>query len=121
MAQELRETSDALKSADEKELEKILNENPKGRFWVVIAHKPIKQRLTSGEIVIKKAIKLYKVKPDPILGTIMLEINDGQIVSHEISPLDAPIDYGRIEKHAGLVDYSNYIINPRASQAYIYN
>jgi hypothetical protein len=121
MVQELRETSDALQNSDEKELEKILNANPKGRFWVVIAHKPIKQRLKSGEIVIKKVIKLYKVKPNALLGTIILEINDGQIVSHEISPLDAPIDYGRIEKHAGLVDYSSYIINPRASQAYIYN
>jgi hypothetical protein len=121
MVQQLRETSEAMIAEEEKQVERILNERPRGHYWIIIAHKPLKQRLNGGQFIIKKVVMVSEKKPEALLGTIVLEVNDGQIISHEISPLDAPIDYGRIEKHAGSTEYSQFIVNPRAASAYVYN
>jgi hypothetical protein len=121
MSQELGETKQAMMQADEKEVEAILNRRPHGHYWIVIHHKPTKARLDTGELVIIRVVKDYDTKPKPLVGTIILEVLDGEIVKHEVSPHDAPIDWGTIEKQAGLVDYSTGFENHRAAKAYVYN
>lgn len=120
MVQQIGETTDAMMSADEKIIEQILNANPKGKYWIVIAYKPAKQRLRGGEAVIRRTIKLSKTKPQMLLGTIVLEINNGEITEHFINPHDIPIDWLRVGD-VGLAIQPHVQTRPDIAQAYVYN
>lgn len=121
MAQELGETSQEMMKADDREVEKILNRRPTGHYWIVIAHKPSKFSLKTGEKVIMRVVKDYNVKPRPLLGTIILEVKDGQIVNHSINMPDAPIDWYSIERKAGLITDPYVQKRPDIGTAYLYN
>lgn len=121
MAQELGETKQAMMRSDEQEVEAILNRRPHGHYWIVIHHKPTKMHLDSGEMVIIRVVKDYDKKPLPLVGTIIMEVIDGTITKTEVSPHDAPIDWGGVEKHAGLVEHDTGFDNHRAAGSYVYN
>ena len=121
MKQELGETKQAMIADDEASIGEILNRRPTGNYWIVIHHKPTKMTLTTGEMVIMRLVKDYDTKPKPLLGTIILEVKDGEIINHEISPHDAPIEWGKVEKKAGLIDTTTGFENHRAAKAYVYN
>ena len=86
MTQTLGETTDEMMKADDQEIQKILNERPTGHYYIVIHHKPTKSRLTSGEKVIIRHIKAYDKKPMAQVGMVILEVKEGQITDHVISP-----------------------------------
>ena len=90
MVQELRETTDEMMKADDKAVQDILNRRPKGHYWIVIHHKPSKLRMKSGEQVLMRVVKDYDTKPKPLLGTIILEVKDGDVISHSINLHDMP-------------------------------
>lgn len=121
MPQELGETKQAMMASDEQEIETILNRRPHGHYWIVVHHKLTKMKLDSGEFVIIRVVKDYNSKPQPLIGTIILEIQDGEIIKEEVSPHDAPIDWGTVENHAGLIDHSTGFENHRAAKGYVYN
>ena len=120
--QELGETVDEMMKDDWKDVERILNENPRGRFWVVIHHKPTQHRMQSGEQVLMRLCKKYHKKPQPLLGTIILEVKDGDILDTQVNLHDMPIDEQRLAPLLGLEK------NPVVQQgrrdiagAYVYN
>jgi len=99
--QELGETVEEMMKNDDKDVQRILNENPKGHFHIVIHHRPAKQILQSGEQVLVRICKKYDKKPRPLLGTIILEVKDGEIIGHQINPHDMPIDEDRLAPFLG--------------------
>lgn len=101
MVQELGETAQEMMKADAKDVEDILNARPKGHFWVVIHHKPIKQRLDTGEHVLIRIVKAYDKKPKPLLGTIIHEVNNGEIIDTQVNVHDMPIDMERLYPYLG--------------------
>lgn len=121
MAQELGETSQEMMKADDQAVQDILNRRPKGHYWIVIHHKPINRRLTTGEKVMMRLVKDYNKKPRNNLGTVVLEVNDGEIVSHAINLHDAPIDWGKIIPSAGLIETPYVQRRSDISGAYLYN
>lgn len=90
--------------ADDQAVQDILNRRPKGHYWIVIHHRPAKVRMDTGEYVLIRLIKDYDKRPKPLLGTIILEVKDGDIVDHKINVHDMPIDEERLAPHLGLVD-----------------
>lgn len=103
MVQQLGETVDAVMAEDEKQIENILNEHPKGEYWILIAYKA--QTNTCGplgEYVIKRLIKAYKVKPMDLVGSIRMHVKDGEILDTDVFMPDRPIDWAEISKHCGL-------------------
>jgi hypothetical protein len=121
MAQELGETAQEMMQADDKEVQEILNRRPKGHYWIVIAHKPSKFKLDTGERVIMRVCKDYNAKPRSLVGTVVLEVKDGEIIDHEINLPDAPIDWGAVEEKAGLIEDPYVQHRPDIGQAYLYN
>jgi len=101
--QELGETVDEMMKNDWKDVEKILNENRTGHFWIVIHHKPTKHRMQSGEQVLVRLCKKYDKKPKPLLGTIILEVKNGDILDTQVNLHDMPIDEARLAPHLGLI------------------
>ena len=101
MVQELGETTQEMMRADDKAVQDILNRRPTGHYWIVIAHKPAKTRMDTGEYVLVRHIKDYDKSPKPMLGTIILEVKDGDIIDHSINVHDMPIDNERLQKHLG--------------------
>ena len=120
--QELGETVDEMMKEDMKDIEKILNENPTGNFHIVIHHKPTKHRMQSGEQVLVRLCKKYDMKPKPLLGTIILEVNDGDIIDCQVNLHDIPIDGDRLAPLLGL-EATPFIQNNRRdlARAYAYN
>jgi len=121
MPQELGETVQEMIKADNDEVENIINRRPTGHYWIVIAHRRTKMHMDTGEQVIMRLVKAYDKKPGKQLGTIVLEIKDGDLISCDVSPHDAPINWGMIEKHAGLIDHPGVKKDPLVAQSYIYN
>lgn len=121
MRQELGETTQEMIKADDAEVQRILNRRPTGHYWIVIHHKVTKMHLDSGERVIMRVVKDYDQRPRALVGTIILEVKDGEIVDHTVSPPDAPIDWGAVESAAGLKDYPAVIEKNPAAGAYLYN
>ena len=101
MVQELRETAQEMIKADEREVEKILNRRPNGHFWIVIHHKPTKMKLKTGEYVLIHLVKDYDKKPKPLLGTIILEVRDGEIINTQVNVHDIPINHAALAPHLG--------------------
>jgi len=118
--QELGETKQEMIKSDEKDVEDILNRRPTGHYWIVITHKSTKMRLDTGEQVLMRLVKDYDKKPKKLLGTIVLEVKDGEIISHDINPHDVPIDWGSIEKHAGLIENPSFKKDPLSAPSYLY-
>ena len=89
MRQELGETKQAMMDSDWKEVQNILNTRPTGDYWIVIHHKPTKMRMESGQQVLMRLVKAYDKKPSDLLGTIVLEVKDGEIFNTIVHPHDA--------------------------------
>jgi hypothetical protein len=121
MVQELGETVNEIVKDDEKEIERILSNYKCDHYWIVMHHKPTKQRLTSGEMVIARVIRPYNSEPSNQLGTIVLEVKRGEIVKETINMHDAPIDWGAIVPKAGQSDTPYVQDRPDIGGAYIYN
>lgn len=121
MVQELRETTDEMMKADDKAVQDILNRRPKGHYWIVIHHKPSKLRMKSGEQVLMRVVKDYDTKPKPLLGTIILEVKDGDVISHSINLHDMPIDWERLSPHLGFESEALVQKKPNLAGAYLYN
>lgn len=122
MVQELGETAQEMMKADEEDVHDILNKRPKGHYWIVIHHRPTKMRMTTGEQALMRLVKAYDSKPKNLLGTIVLEVKDGDIINHEINLHDIPIDWERLEPHLGLIQ-NPYVQQGRRdiAGAYVYN
>jgi len=101
MVQKIGETAEEMMRADAKAVEDILNTRPKGHFWVVICHKNLKRKLDTGEHVLVRLVKAYDKKPQPLLGTIVLEVKDGEIVDTQVNVHDMPIDMERVFPYLG--------------------
>lgn len=121
MSQNLGETTDALMKNDDQMVQDILNRRPNGHYWIVIHHKKINKKMKTGEHVVMRHIKDYDKKPKPLVGMIILEVKDGEIIDHVISPHDAPIDYEAIEKHSGLIEHPNVFDKHPIGKSYVYN
>jgi len=122
MVQELGETSQEMMKADDQAVQDILNDRPNGHYWIVIHHRPTKLKLKSGEQVLTRVIKPYDTKPRPLLGTIILEVKDGDIIDTQINLHDMPIDWERLAPHLGTSD-NPFVQEGRRdiSGAYVYN
>lgn len=122
MVQELGETVQEMIKADEKDVQKILNRRPKGHYWIVIHHRPSKVKMDTGEYVLIRHIKDYDIRPKPLLGTIILEVKNGEVTSHKINVHDIPLDHARLAPHLGLLD-KPAVQTGRSdiSGAYVYN
>ena len=122
MVQEVGETVQEMMKADDQEVQDILNSRPKGHYWIVIHHRPAKIKMTTGEYVLIRLVKDYDQRPKPLLGTIILEVKDGEIIDHKINVHDIPIDCERLAPHLG------FEVNPVVQTgrrdiagAYVYN
>lgn len=121
MTQELGETTDGMMKSDDQAVQDILNSRPTGHYWIVIHHKKMNQRLSTGEMILMRHIKAYETKPFIQVGMIILEVQDGEVIDHVISPHDAPIDWASVEKHAGpKTDPAVFTKHPIA-RSYLYN
>lgn len=120
MKQDLGETKQEMIRADDLEVQEILNRRPNGHYWIVITHRSTQMRLDTGEQVLMRLVKDYDQKPKKLMGTIVLEIKDGEVISYDINPHDAPIDWGKIEKKVGLIDHPSVKKDPIIAPAYIY-
>lgn len=105
MVQELGETVQEMMKADDKKVQDILNRRPKGHYWIVICHKPTKMKMDTGEYVLIRLVKDYDKKPTPLLGTIILEVKNGEIVDHQVNVHDVPIDCERLAPFLGSSEY----------------
>ena len=121
MVQEIGETTQEMMKADEQAVTDILNRRPKGHYWIVIHHKPTKMRLDTGEYVLMRVVKDYDKRPMPLLGTMVLEVKDGDIIHHQINVHDIPIDIERLSPHLGfeVSPYGQH--RPDIAGAYLYN
>jgi len=122
MVQQLGETVQEMMKADDQEVQDILNRRPTGHFWIVIHHKHTKLKMDTGEYVLIRLIKDYDKKPQPLLGTIILEVKNGEILSHSVNVHDMPIDCEKLSPYLG------FEVNPviqtgrrDIARAYAYN
>lgn len=122
MVQELGETVQEMMKADDQAVQDILNCRPKGHYWIVIHHKPTKMKMNTGEYVLIRLVKDYDKKPKPLLGTIILEVKNGEIISHTVNVHDIPINCEALAPHLG------FEINPTVQKgrrdiagSYVYN
>lgn len=121
MVQELGETTNEMMKADDADVQEILNRRPKGHYYIVIHHKPTKMSMTTGEHVLMRVVKDYDKKPLPLVGTIILEVKDGDIIDTQINVHDAPINWGAVEEKAGLITDPYVQKRPDIGGAYLYN
>ena len=122
MVQELGETVQEMMKADDQDVQDILNRRPSGHYWIVIHHRPAKIKMDTGEYVLIRLVKDYDKQPRPQLGTIILEVKNGEIVSHKINVHDIPIDCERLAPHLGLEE-NPFVQKGRRdiAGAYVYN
>ena len=122
MVQELGETAQEMMKADDQAVQDILNKRPKGHFWIVIHHRPAKVKMDTGEYVLIRHIKDYDTRPKPLLGTIIIEVKDGDIIDHKVNVHDMPIDNERLAPLLGLECKSSLHTGRRdIAGAYNYN
>jgi len=121
MVQELGETTSEMMKADAQAVEDILNERPTGHYWIVIHHKSTKMRMKTGEQVLMRLVKAYDTEPKPLLGTVTLEVREGEIISHKINLHDAPINWKAIVPNAGFI--ANPYVQKRSDLkgSYVFN
>ena len=122
MVQEIGETVQEMMKADDQAVQDILNRRPSGHYWIVIHHAPTKVKMDTGEYVLIRLIKDYDTKPQSLLGTIILEVKDGDIVGHRVSVHDKPIDNERVAPHLGFEINPGVQTNRRdIASSYVYN
>ena len=122
MVQELGETVQEMMKADDLAVQDILNRRPEGHYWIVIHHRPAKVKMDTGEYVLMRLVKDYDKCPQPLLGTITLEVKNGDIVSHKINVHDMPIDEERLAPHLGFSEAPIVHTGRRdIAGAYVYN
>lgn len=121
MRQELGETTEEMMKADDQAVQDILNDRPRGHYWIVIHHKNINRRLTTGEQIFMRVVKAYEMKPTPQVGMVILEVKDGEIIDHIISPHDAPIDWEQVNRYSGLESNPTVFEKHPISGSYVYN
>lgn len=122
MAQELGETAQEMMRSDDTAVQDILNRRPRGHYWIVIHHRPAKIKMDTGEYVLIRHIKDYDKRPKPLLGTVILEIKQGEVVDHKINFHDIPVDMERLTPHLGSLAMPT--IQEKRSDiagAYVYN
>jgi len=68
-----------------------------------------------------RLVKAYDTQPKPLLGTIILEVKEGDIVSHQINLHDAPIDWESVAPHAGLTVNPYVQSRPDLKGSYVFN
>jgi hypothetical protein len=121
MAQQLGETVQEMIKADDQAVQDILNRRPQGHFWIVIHHRPTKMKMKTGEYVLVRLVKDYDKRPQPQLGTIILEVMDGRIVKEQVNVHDQPIDLERLSPLLGLQAQPGLHKRPDIARAYVYN
>ena len=122
MVQELGETVQEMMKADDQAVQDILNKRPSGHYWIVIHHRPAKVKMDTGEYVLIRLIKDYDKKPKAMLGTIILEVVNGDIINNSINVHDMPIDNNRLAPLLGLeTKASIHTSRPDIANAYAYN
>ena len=122
MVQELGETTQEMMKADDQAVQDILNKRPSGHYWIVIHHRPAKVKMDTGEYVLIRLVKDYDKRPKAMLGTIILEVKDGEIIDHKINVHDMPIDNERLAPLLGLEQTASVHTNRRdIAGAYAYN
>ncbi len=121
MVQELGETAQEMMKADDQLVQDILNRRPTGHYWIVICHKPTKMKMDTGEYVLAHLVKDYDKEPKPMLGTVILEVKNADIVSHKVNVHDIPIDTERLAPHLGFEINPSVQKRPDIAGAYIYN
>jgi hypothetical protein len=122
MVQELGETAQQMIKDDDQAVQDILNRRPKGHYWIVIHHRPAKVKMDTGEYVLIRLIKDYDTQPKPLIGTIILEVKNGEVISHKINVHDIPINEERLAPHLGLLE--NPVVQKNRSDiagSYAYN
>ena len=121
MVQELGETTQEMMKADEKAVEDILTLRPSGHYWILIHHKPIHKVLNTGQRIIRRVVKAYDKKPENLLGTIVLEVKDGEIIDTKINLHDMPMNWAAIIPKAGLIENPYVQHRPDIGHNYVYN
>lgn len=122
MVQELGETRQEMMKTDAADIEKILNRRGKDSYFIVIHHKNTRMTVKgSGEQVLMRLVKDYDKRPQNLLGTIIMEVKDGEIIDTKINLHDIPVDWGLVEAKAGLIDTPYIQHRPDISNNYIYN
>lgn len=122
MVQELGETVQEMMKADDQAVQDILNRRPTGHYWIVIHHRPAKLKMDTGEYVLIRLVKDYDKRPKPLLGTIIIEVKDGDIISHKVNVHDMPIDEARLAPLLGLEEHASVQSGRRdIAGAYSYN
>tara|TARA_R110002126_G_C10295189_1_gene486463 strand:+ start:150 stop:524 length:375 start_codon:yes stop_codon:yes gene_type:complete len=122
MVQELGETVQEMMKADDQAVQDILNRRPSGHYWIVIHHRPAKSKMDTGEYVLIRLVKDYDTRPKPLLGTIILEVKNGDIISHKVNVHDMPIDENRLAPLLGLEQHASVHTGRRdIAGAYTYN
>ena len=121
MVQELGETVQEMMKADDQAVQDILNRRPNDHFWIVIHHRPTKTKMDTGEYVLMRLVKDYDKRPKPLLGTIILEVKNGDIISHKVNVHDMPIDEASLLPHLGLESAPSVQKRSDIAGAYHYN
>jgi len=119
MYQEVGETSKAIVEDDEKEIERIINENKnfKDPYWIVLFAKPSKL-CVEGKPTLIKVIKAYFTKPRSQVGMVIGEVNNqaGKI-KWEVNLPDKPFGYHKL----GLKEDGMNVYETSIPGAYVYN
>ena len=118
--QQVGETSQAIVEDDEKEVERILNENKSRQdpYWIVIYAKPTRV-MVEGKPTMVKYRKAVFTRPQPQVGMITARVdNKAGTIDWEINMPDRPFGYGVLGLEADSVVKTSTSINPKA---YIYN
>lgn len=91
-------------------------------FWLIIAHKVLKDRTKFGQKIIKRGVKAYNIEPPPIIGTrqLLLMPKEGRILKERTYPHDGPVNWSLILPFAGS-EIAPVELKTRVADQYIYN
>lgn len=98
MRQETGETRDAIIENDEKQIQAILdaNKNRGDKYWIVIFAKPSKS-CVDGKPTLVKHIKPYHVKPKPMVGMIVGEVDNKKgTIDWDVNMPQRPFDFNAL-------------------------
>ena len=119
MVQETGETSQAIVEDDEREVERILNQNKSRQepYWIVIFAKPA-NRSVDGKPAMIKYRKAVFTRPRPMVGMIVATVNNqAGTIEWEVNMPDKPFGYEAL----GLEVDSAVKMRTSIPQAYVYN
>lgn len=93
--QETGETRNAIIEADEKEIERLLNENKNRteKYWIVLFAKPSRV-CVDGKPTLIKVIKAYSNKPTPQVGMMVAEVDNAKgTIEWDVNMPQKPFDF----------------------------